>query len=731
MPGTDAPTDYASHWAILVDRIAQYHPTADQAQLGRLGAFLSEYPRLTSSSSKTDPSREVPFHPLAVAEILVGMRLDIASIAAGLLVDAVSNRRLTLAEVKERFGADVAFLLEGVAKISLLSSRAKSEFQAEDFRKMILAMAKDIRVILIRLALCLQQVRAIAEAKIAPPERLPREIQEIYAPIAHRLGIYWIKNELEDMAFRISQPEEYAALLQQVSERRKGGEDVVRKVVAHMKRILRRHSINAEVLGREKHIASIHDKLQRKNISLDDLHDVIGYRVIVRKKNDCYRVLGVIHGELHPIPGRFKDYIALPKSNGYQSLHTVVFGPFGNRIEIQIRTQKMHRIAESGVAAHWTYKGKGLTSKKNTGATGYAWLKRILETHQNAEEPGQFLENVKIDLFPEEIYLFTPKGDIITLPSGATPVDFAYAVHSEVGDRCQGAKVNGRMVPLRTALVTGDMVEIITGKNQKPSPDWLRFVVSSQAKYRINRWEKECSHDRSVTLGRELLGREAHKYDHGRTLGEKDFNRAAGLLKVASGDDLLFQVGSARITPAQVLHALYPNVPVNKKGGGRVVRADGREADPEPKKLELEGLMPHMAVTSARCCSPVPGDAIVGIIATGKGITLHAQGCPNLNQMADEPERWIRNLDWPQVPDRRFVTRLQARVRNKRESLTQVSQAVIGAKGNIVKLQLNDRDKDPCLMNLDVEVTGLEQLQAVQSGIQGVAAVLSVERIRG
>ncbi len=737
MNKADTETENLRHWEELIARILKYHPGADQSLLFNLRKFLTDPPSQPGGTPVRNPSntQEIPFHPLKVASILADLRMDTASIAAGLLMERVNNRLVTLNRIKEEFGEDIAFLLEGLSKISLLSSRNKSEFQAEDFRKMILAMAKDIRVILIRLALCLQQVREIVDSGITPPTRLSREIQEIYAPIAHRLGIYWIKNELEDLAFRISQPDRYAQLLKQVVQRRKGGEDVVRKVVQYLKKILRKHNINASVLGREKHIASIDDKLRRKGFSLDDLHDIIGYRIIVRKKSDCYRVLGMIHGEFHPIPGRFKDYIALPKSNGYQSLHTVVFGPFGNRIEVQIRTEKMHNIAESGVAAHWTYKERGgLHTKKKAGATGYAWLKRMLEIHRQTEEPAQFLENVKIDLFPDEIYLFTPTGDIITLPSRATPVDFAYAIHSEVGDHCQGAKINGRMLPLRTVLNTGDVVEVITGKNQKPNPDWLRYVVTGQAKYRINRWEKQRRREQSITLGRELVSREMHKFDHGHSLGDKDFRQAAQNFKITTVDELLFRVGSGKINPVQVVQSLFPQYVGKKRGGAKnksAVAEWNKTDEVASKGLELSGLLPQMAITVARCCSPIPGDAIVGIITTGKGITLHAQGCPNLNQVLNEPERWIKELDWPQMPDRRFITRLQARVRNRRETVTQVSQAVISAKGNIVKIQFMDREKDPCLLNLEVEVTGVVQLETILNGVRGVSAVLSVDRIKG
>ncbi|MBF0401890.1 MAG: bifunctional (p)ppGpp synthetase/guanosine-3',5'-bis(diphosphate) 3'-pyrophosphohydrolase [Magnetococcales bacterium] len=773
---SDSKTE-AQWWAELVERIRSYHPGVDNAFLGRLyhqvekisrpvdflagkgsaaagegkGAVPADLPAATGEATPPPALGWVPFRPPEIATILVDLRLDMASIAAGLLLEGVASHRLTLADIRQDFGEDVAFLVEGVTKIAMLSARAKAEPQAEELRKMILSMAQDIRVVLVRLAFCLQQLRTMAAAQkteqalaaphliVPPPSRLTREILEIYSPIAHRLGIYWIKNELEDLAFQLSQPEVYAALCEQVAAYRQGGADEVRKMVTVLTRLLRKHNISGHVLGREKHIYSIYSKLQRKGGSLDALYDMVGYRILVRKKSDCYRVLGMIHGEFRPIPGRLKDYIALPKSNGYQSLHSVVLGPFGNRLEIQIRTEKMHQVAESGVAAHWSYK-EGLHTKKHSGATGFDWLKRMLEQHQNADDPKQFLDNVKIDLFPNEIYLFSPRGDIITLPVGATPVDFAYAVHSEVGDHCQGAKVNGRMVPLRTTLSTGDVVEIITSRNQHPNLDWLRFVVTGQARYRINRWEKKRCWEQSIALGRELLGREIQKAGHGMSLTEKLMQQAAELFKLASVDELLVRLGSSVLSPTQVVGRLFPDwergspaskprsVPVLPKPGSKVA---GKADELVPPALHLEGLLSEMAVVAARCCSPVPGDQIVGIVTTGKGITLHAQICPNLDSLRDQPDRWIETVDWPEEARHTYLARLRVWASNRRETTTRISHAVSGAKAGIIKIQVQDRDRDPCQFLLDVDVTGLNALERVMQGLRGMAEVVGVERILG
>ncbi|MBF0462905.1 MAG: bifunctional (p)ppGpp synthetase/guanosine-3',5'-bis(diphosphate) 3'-pyrophosphohydrolase [Magnetococcales bacterium] len=737
----------APWWVALVERIQGYHPSVDKSFLTCLYSYVDllthplplpsteasvPHPGVASVVAASDPvSGSVALNLPDVAGILVDLRLDMASIAAGLLLGGVAEHRITLADIRRDFGEDVGFLVEGVAKISLLSVRAKSEPQAEDLRKMVLAMARDIRVILVRLAICLQKMRGMVAAHEVPPPHVTREILEIYSPIAHRLGIYWIKNELEDLSFQLSQPEVYASLCEQVAAYRQGGADEVRKMVASLTRLLRKHNITGNVLGREKHMYSIYNKLQRKGGSLDALYDMVGYRIIVRKKADCYRVLGMIHGEFRPIPGRLKDYIALPKSNGYQSLHSVVLGPFGNRLEIQIRTEKMHQVAESGVAAHWSYK-EGLHTKKHSGATGYDWLKRMLELHQNADDPGQFLENVKIDLFPDEIYLFSPAGDIITLPVGATPVDFAYAVHSEVGNHCQGAKVNGRMVPLKTVLTTGDVVEILTNRNQHPNLGWLRFVVTGQARYRINRWEKERCWEQSIALGRELLSREILKAGHGLSLTEKLLQQAAELFKLASVEELLVRVGSSVLSPLHVMSRLFPD---GERGASvakpRSVPVLARPSEGVAPSLHLGGLLAEMAVVAARCCSPVPGDMIVGIVTTGKGITLHARECPNLDGLRDEPERWIESVDWPEDVKRTYLARLRIWASNRRETPLRISQVVAGAKAGIIKIQVQDRDRDPCQLLLDVDVTGLNALERVMQGLRAMVGVVGVERVRG
>ncbi|MBF0110962.1 MAG: bifunctional (p)ppGpp synthetase/guanosine-3',5'-bis(diphosphate) 3'-pyrophosphohydrolase [Magnetococcales bacterium] len=721
-------------WPGLVERILAYHPKADRDLLERLGRFLLD--EKTGVARFSEGTGQVVNPSVEVAEVLVDLRMDTASIAAGILVSGLERGILTMDRVRDDFGADVAFLVEGLTRISHVSARVKIEVNAEDLRRMILAMAQDIRVILVRLAVCLMRMRHAVHGGVVVDPRMTAEILDIYAPIAHRLGIYWIKNDLEDLAFQLRDPESYHSLKERVARRRKGGENVVRKVISFLRKMLKKHGIKGQVFGREKHLYSIHTKLQSKGVTLEELYDVIAYRILVGHQGDCYRVLGMVHGELRPIPGRFKDYIALPKSNGYQSLHTVVFGPYGNRIEIQIRTRSMHEVAESGVAAHWSYKEGGLVPREDSQATGYAWLKRLLEVHQNADDSGQFLDNVKVDLFPEEIYLFTPEGDIITLPRGATPVDFAYAVHSEVGDHCQGAKVNGRLVPLKTPLATGDSVVILTGKNHAPNPAWLRFVVTGRAKYRINRWIKQQNREQAMMLGREILLREARKGGvASQGINEKKIRQWAIELGLKNGEELLLKLGMSMITPSVLARKLFPQSESNRDGRALVTGRGGlgksRGGEVKGPSLQLAGLLPRMAVMVARCCSPVPGDSIVGIVHTGKGISIHAAGCPNLGVLADQPERWIEDIDWPELPEKLHVARLRIMARNRRDVLNLVSHVVLGVKSTVVKMKMQDRDRDPFVLICDVEVMGLEHLQSLMKAIAALEVVLDVVRIKG
>ncbi|MEO5372395.1 MAG: bifunctional (p)ppGpp synthetase/guanosine-3',5'-bis(diphosphate) 3'-pyrophosphohydrolase [Magnetococcus sp. DMHC-1] len=719
-------------WPELIERIRDYHPEVDVGVLERVRVFLAGLPGRKNSAT----AGHVPYYPLEVAEILTDLGLDMVSVTAGMLVDGVVSAAVTLEQVRSEFGSAVAFLVEGTTRIGQLSSRSRPEAQAEDYRKMILALARDIRVVLIRLALSLQQLRTMVANQIPPDsplvERVAGEVLGIDAPIAHRLGIYWLKNQMEDLAFRLREPAIFAELQDLLQKRRKGGADVVRKVVSIIENRLVEYDIKGQVSGREKHPYSVWCKLQRKGTTLDDLHDLIAYRIVVENKVDCYRALGMIHGELVPIPGRFKDYIALPKSNGYQSLHTACIGPFGNRIEIQIRTEEMHQMAEGGVAAHWYYKSSGLGGSKGVGVTGYAWLQKLLKVHQNADDPEQFLENVKIDLFPDEIYLFTPLGKIITLPRGATPVDFAYAVHTGVGNRCQGCKINGRIMPLRTPLQTGDTVEILTGKESHPNRNWLQFVVSGKAKYCIGRWIKEQERGPLVAMGRDMLEREVRKMGHGLILTDKALQRGAEAFELAGVEELLFQVGATRLSATVVLHRMFPEATARSSRLAGVEKGVGFERKGGGEKgMSLAGALTDMALHAARCCGPVPGDPIVGIVTTGRGITIHTRDCPSLHTFEKEPERWIENLEWPTVDGCHHVARLRVMVSSARHVLAKTSEVVAEAKGSILEARFRDRDREPCELLLEVEVRDGGHLLQIQKNIATLPGIFRVERIKG
>ncbi|MBF0587840.1 MAG: bifunctional (p)ppGpp synthetase/guanosine-3',5'-bis(diphosphate) 3'-pyrophosphohydrolase [Magnetococcales bacterium] len=713
-----------SSWKSLFKQIRSYHPEADPTLRLRLEAFFEAH-------AEALPSDEA-LAPEAISESLVVLRLDTVSVAAGALANLVAGGDVSLEEVRQEFGDATADLVERVNRLGSLTSQGMVESQPEEFCKMVLAMAQDVRVILVRLALSLHEMRRAVQY---PPSeasvRFSREVLEIYTPIAHRLGVHRIKSELEDLAFRLIHPEEHADLARRVQDMRRGGEDVVRKVVAIIEKKLSAYDIPVtRVFGRIKHLYSIWHKLARRETTLDALYDLIAYRIIVQKKSDCYRVLGMIHSEFSPIPGRFKDYIALPKSNGYRSLHTVVFGPFGNRIEIQIRTEKMHRIAESGVAAHWIYKARGISSKKPKAESGYAWLQQLLETHQSADNPVQFLQNVKVDLFPDEVYLFTPQGRIITLPRGATPVDFAYAVHSEVGDHCQGCRINGRMAPLKAPLATGDTVEIITAERQHPNPNWLQFVVTGKAKYRIARWHRKQERTQFIALGREMLERETRKVGHGAKLTEAGLQQAAERLKQPDVEEMLTLVGASKMSAIHVLGAVFPES-ILKAGrqSHRSLPAAGRKEGVQ--SLSLPNALSDVVVRAARCCSPIPGDLIVGIVVTGKGITIHQVDCTNLARFADQPERWVEDVEWPQAAGHYHVARVRVIVSHYRKTLAALSHVVQEARGEILKAHIQDRDRSPCSYLLDIEVEGREQLQAMLLKIRALKGVFGAERMHG
>ncbi len=622
----------------LVERVRAYDPNVDEKLLNRAYEF-SMQAHGTQTRASGDPYFS---HPLEVAGFLTDMKMDATTIATALLHDTVEDTLASLNDIQKLFGADVARLVDGVTKLSRIEFQNDQAKQAENFRKLILAMSEDIRVLLVKLADRLHNMRTLHYLKDPDKRRrIARETLEIYAPLAERIGIEKLQNELEELSFAELYPDAHTSIITRLKFLRREGGDMIERVITGLSQALIEGGVNPRIDGREKTPYSIWRKMRRKNVAFEQLSDIMAFRIIVDTVGQCYQALGVIHSRFHVVPGRFKDYISTPKPNQYQSLHTGIIGPEQERIEIQIRTQAMHEIAELGVAAHWSYKA----GDQPKDGMQYRWLRELLDIVEHAQKPEEFLENTKLELFQDQAFCFTPKGDLIALPRGATPIDFAYAVHSGVGDMTVGAKVNGRMVPLRTALKNGDQVEIITQKGGTPSPAWERFVVSGKAKSCIRRFIRAQQRTEFILLGRSILEKLCKQ--EGLEFSEKAFEAVAKNFQSASLEDLLANIGASLQPPRDVLNAAYPAH--KSKPPAAETATDKAAAKAKAKTalapLTLKGLIPGMAVHYARCCHPLPGDGIVGIVTTGKGVTIHTTDCETLESFARTPERWI-DVGW-------------------------------------------------------------------------------------
>jgi GTP pyrophosphokinase len=666
-------------------------------------------------------------HPLEVAGILVDLRMDEVTVAVGLLHDTIEDTLTTVEELRRLFGDEVAFLVEGLTKISKIEFTSARERQAENFRKMLVAMSKDIRILLIKLADRLHNMRTVRFMSEDSARRVAQETLDIYAPLAHRLGIHWMKQELEDFAFRALKPEVVADLERGLRSRRKARERYIEEVIGILSARLADAGLRAEVTGRLKDLASIHAKMERDGLSLDDIYDVIAFRTILEgEESDVYAALGVVHSIWRPVPGRFKDYVALPKPNGYQSLHTTVIGPYGERMEVQIRTGAMHRDAELGIAAHWRYKSEGGDGAKSDEGK-FAWLRQLLERHQDLADPNEFIETVKIDLFPDEVFVFTPRGDVIALPKGATTVDFAYAIHSEVGDQCAGARVNGRMVPLRHELSDGDTVEIIASASQVPRKDWLEFVTTGKARSRIRHAIRGVEKARSTELGRELLERELRKagLSLARELESGSLTSVATRQGRGSADALLAAVGYGRVSAADVVRALR---------GGEVPEQDA----PPPRRRffrrQREGAggirvggQSDVLVRFARCCAPLPGDDVMGFVTRGRGVTVHVKECPKAFEL--DPARRI-DVEWEPETDAPRRIRMRVRSQDVPGLLAKVTKTISARGVNIGAARVTTTRDRLSEQTFDVWVTDVATLNAVMKEIGRIKGVLSVERLR-
>ena len=660
-------------------------------------------------------------HPVEVAGILADMRLDAQTITAAILHDVIEDTPTAKEQIVSDFGKEVAELVDGVSKISQIEFETKEEEQAENFRKMLLAMGRDIRVILIKLADRLHNMRTLAALPRNRQHAIARETLDIYAPIANRLGMRQWFHELEDLGFNHLYPQRYRVLKEGIRKRHGNRKAVVTKIRRAIVTQLEQEGVTGEVTGREKNLYSIYKKMRQKRFSFDQVYDMYAFRIVVDKVDSCYRVLGIVHNLYKPIPGRFKDYIAIPKANGYQSLHTVVFGPFGVSVEVQIRTEEMHRVAEVGVASHWLYKsgdGSGASLPQRT----LHWLKDLLDIQQQAGNPREFLENLRVDLFSDEVYVFTPNGEIKKLPQGATVIDFAYAVHTDVGDRCISAKINHELVPPRTRLRNGDHVEVITAKWAQPNPVWLDFVVTGKARTHVRSFLKNQKHGEAVKLGKRLLSRALTALDIELSrVSEVERQALLDKLKLKSWDDLLGEIGLGNRLAAVVARQLLP--PAEEEATRRTKKAGKRPA------LVVRGTE-GVVVTYARCCCPIPGDPILGFLSAGRGIVVHTVDCPNVGEYRKHPEKWV-DMQWEEKINQAFPVNIHVEVRNKRGVLAGVAAAIADMEANIDALSLDERDGEYRAMNFTVEVFDRAHLARIMRRIRLQEDVIRLGRRKG
>jgi len=678
-------------------------------------------------------------HPLEVAEVLAEMKLDATAIAAALLHDAVEDTPATSQEIAEKFGDQVAHIVEGVTKIDKIQFANREDRQAENVRKMLLAMVSDVRVVLIKLADRLNNMRTLQHLKPDRQDAIARETLDIYAPLAHRLGMGKVRGELEDLAFRYTDPVSYEQVAAAVEARRVEGEQFLRSVEDTLTEQLRENGIQARVEWRIKRLYSISQKIERTKVSFDQVYDLLAVRVITHDVASCYAVFGLIHTLWRPVPGRIKDFIAIPRANRYQSLHTTVMSAAGHQFEVQIRTEDMHRIAEEGIAAHWKYKaGGGTVTARDEERLN--WIRQLVEWQKEMTDPNEFLSSLKMDLYPDEVYTFTPKGKVVVVPAGATPVDFAYTIHTEVGHTCVGAKINGRMVPLRTKLRTGDIVEIVTQKDHKPSRDWLTFVKSPRARNKIKHWLNEDQRLRAVEIGRKLLDREARKFNVPMAqIDDQDLGRIANEFGVATGADLLATLGQGKHTAHQVLAKLAPGIAAPSAGEPDEPKPEGGMSDAVRKlhltgsdSLEVEG-QNDLLVYRARCCNPIRGEEIVGYVTRGKGVAVHARSCPNVQNLLYESDRRI-NVEWSRAADgapgaaQRYPVKITVFCDDRTGMLKELTAVISDENTDIRGVDIKRDEDGEAIIEFVVEAEDLRHLNRMVLGLRRVEGVRAVQR---
>ena len=709
----------------LVERVKAYEPSADEKLLNRAYVFS-----MRAHGSQTRASGDPFFsHPLEVAGILTTLKLDSASVVTGLLHDTVEDTLATLNEIEDGFGSEISRLVDGVTKLSQFELQSDKSKQAENFRKFLLAMSEDIRVLIVKLADRLHNMRTLNYIlKDDKRKKIAMETMDIYAPLAGRIGLHSIKDELEDLAFGELNAGARLSVSKRLEFLRTEGGDLIPRVLSGLRQTIKQEGVNCEITGREKSPYSIWIKMQRKSTTFEQLSDIIAFRIVVDNLEQCYQLLGIVHKAYPMVPGRFKDYISTPKPNGYRSLHTAVIGPERQRIEIQIRTRNMHEEAEYGVAAHWAFKQtKSAEGDRKT----YRWMRDLLDILDKASGPEEFLEHTKLEMFQDQVFCFSPKGDLIELPRGATPVDFAYAVHSDIGDSCVGSKINGRMAPLRTQLQNGDQVEIIKSRIRAPSPMWESFVATGKARASIRRFVRFKEKEEFISLGKAIA--EKIFREHDTNFDETVISDHLTVINEGSLKDVLAKLGSGELTSRKLAEILFPSrrfESITNRALSFVMKRSG-EVKAGDQGVPIRGLTPGMALHFSECCNALPGERIVGIVTTGRGVTVHTIDCETLAEFGDTPERWL-DLSWDNTETIKQVQigRIDLVVVNETGALSDVTTAIARSQGNITNLKITNRDIEFFALIVDVEVQDIRHLSEIMANLRLVQCVSRVRRTR-
>ncbi len=712
----------------IIQNIKSYNPQGDFSLIQKAGDFASK----VHKGQERQSGEPYIIHPLEVAEILVQMKLDVPSIVAALLHDTIEDTSATLDEIKKEFGPEIAHLVDGVTKLSKIQFSSAQEKQAENFRKMIMAMAKDIRVILIKLADRLNNMRTLKHLSEERQQNIARETMDIYAPLANRLGIQWMKVELEELSFKYLKPEAYKDIDEKMRQVKKESAPYIEKVLQEVSSKLNEYKVPHQIYGRLKHYFSIYRKMAAQNISFEQVNDLIAFRIIVDNITQCYTALGIIHELWTPIPGRFKDYIAMPKANNYQSLHTTVVCMEGERAEFQIRTKEMNEVAEKGIAAHWNYKENGSIDDKDQ--QKFQWVQELLKWQNELKDPAEFLDTVKLDLFATDVYVFTPNGDVKELPHGATPIDFAYSIHSDVGNRCVGAKVNEKIVPLNYRLRSGDTIEILTSAHHKPSKDWLKFAVTSRAKSRIRQVIQHEQREKSIILGKELIEKEFEKFklSPSKYMKGEELKHAIQEMGYQNLETLQMHVGYGKISPLQFISKLVPRELLAEKASEET-KAEStlsrifKKVKERGKSIVKVGGYDDIMVSLGRCCSPLPGDPIIGFITRGRGVVVHIMDCAKV--LSTDPERRVE-VAWDKHSEASHQAKLKIVSADRPGLLASMSKTIANEGVNISQASIRTTSDEKAVNIFEVEIKNISQLKGVLRALEKLGGVISVERIR-